>query len=277
MSRPSIPEVQEKTALIDGVSIRYVAAGQGPAVVLIHGLAGCCHFWRHNLEPLGQHFSVYAPDLPGHGGSAPAEEYTLPYAARFVTRFLDHLGLPQASLVGNSLGGLIALETASAFPDRVERLVLVDSAGLGRHVPWSLRLLTVPGLGEVLAHPTRLTLRLSLYQMFYQPGKVSVAELWGNGRFSWQARTLLSIIRQGADLRGLKPLARRDHKLGLVRQPTLIVWGMEDHVFPVSQAHRAHQRLPGSRLCLIPGCGHLPQWEHPERFNQLVAEFLQGK
>lgn len=268
--------VREGCADIEGVSLRYVSVGQGPPVVLVHGLAGNLNFWGRNLEPLGRSFSVYALDLPGHGGSGHAPEYTLPYAARLIFRFLDHLKVPMASLVGSSLGGLIALETAHTYPDRVERLVLVDSAGFGRSVPWSLRLLTVPGLGEALARPTALATHLSMRQTLYHPGRATVATLWSDAYPPWRARTLVSILRYGVDLWGLKPCALWDGRRGQLRQPTLIVWGAQDRVFPVKHAYRAQGLLPGSRLLVIPECGHLPQWERPEAFNQAVVEFLKG-
>ncbi|MBI2916521.1 MAG: alpha/beta fold hydrolase [Chloroflexi bacterium] len=273
----SVPSagIREHHAVVDGVSVRYVSTGQGPPVVLVHGLAGNLSFWQHNLGPLGRSFSVYALDLPGHGGSQDALEYTLPYAARLLAGLLDHLGAPRASLVGSSLGGLIALEMAQTYPDRVERLVLVDSAGLCRYIPWHLRLLTVPGLGWLLSRPTRRALRHSLNEMVYRRGEVSAERLWGHGP-PWRGRALLRIVRYGADLHGLKPWFQWQDRLGLVRQPTLIVWGAEDRIFHPDHARRAHHLLPGSRLVIIPEAGHLPQWESPEAFNRAVADFLQG-
>ncbi len=268
--------VQEGKALIDGVSLRYVTTGQGPPVVLVHGLAGNLSFWSRNLDALGRAFTVYAVDLPGHGGSSDAPDYGLPHAVRLMRGFLDHVKVDRASLVGGSLGGLVALETALTFPERVDRLVLVDSAGLGSHVPWTLRVLTVPIVGELLAHPTTLTVQVFMRQSLSARSKATVASLWGQGYPPWRAGALLRILRYGVDWRGIKPWARRDGRLAQVSQPTLIIWGARDKVFPPAYAQRAHRLLPGSRLHIVAGSGHLPQWERPEEFNAVVTRFLQG-
>jgi len=128
--------VDERCVNIGGISTRYVVEGRGSPILLIHGFGEFLEVWGYNISPLSEHFTVYALDLPGHGLSEePRADYTLDYAARFVADFMKTLEIKRASLVGHSLGGLLCLKIAIDFPDRVDKLILVDSAGLSNRWP----------------------------------------------------------------------------------------------------------------------------------------------
>lgn len=142
--------VEERRIEVDGLSTRYLEAGEGPPLVLLHALGESALNWRWVLPDLSRTHRVYAPDFPGFGGSGkPAADYSPDFFARFVAAFLDALGVGRAALAGNSLGGLVALRLALSDPQRVGSLALIDSAGLGREVTYALRLPTLPGYGEL--------------------------------------------------------------------------------------------------------------------------------
>ncbi len=141
---------EEQIIEVDGLPIRYVTAGTGPPLVLLHGAGDNALDWRWVMPDLAATHRVYAPDLPGSPNSArPAGDYSRAFFERFVAGFLDTLGIERAAMVGNSLGGLVALRLALSEPARVTALVLVDSAGLGRAVSPALRSLALPGYGKL--------------------------------------------------------------------------------------------------------------------------------
>ena len=152
------------------MKVRYVAAGAGPAVVLVHGLGATLSVWNENVPALAQDHAVYAMDLPGHGWSDKPDDiaYDPVSGARFLVRFMDALGIPRATLVGNSGGGLIAALCALDYPERVDRLVLVDPAGLGRSISGFLRASSVPVLGEVINTPLIVRRRNLVKSIFYE-------------------------------------------------------------------------------------------------------------
>ncbi len=141
--------VEKRNVGVDGFSIRYLAAGTGPPLVLLHGAGDNAFDWRWVVPHLAATHRVYAPDLPGSPDSArPTADYSPAFFERFVASFLDVLGVERAAMIGNSLGGLVALRLALSDPARVNALILVDAAGLGRAVSPALRLLAVPGYGH---------------------------------------------------------------------------------------------------------------------------------
>jgi len=266
------------------INTRYWVLGQGSPLLLIHGLGASCDYWRYNFQALSQGYRVYAFDLPGFGRSDKRiTDYSLHFAGEFVAAFLDAQGVERASLVGNSLGGVISLQFAAHYPHRVEKLVLVGSGGFGSQIPLSFRLLTIPILGELIACAwgTRPGTRLTLKSIVYDPQVIRdefVAQMAGLARLPRAKEMLLSVARTGIDLRGqnmklLEPLLRRVPE---VEAPTLIIWGAQDPIIPVAHAHIAHQMIKNSQLHILDRCGHVPQIEKPEEFNRLVLEFLGG-
>ena len=268
----------DRYATVEEHHVRYWQEGAGPAIVLVHGLANSVITWRKNVEALSRNSRVIALDLPGHGLSdMPKVRFGLPEGAAFVASFLDEIGVDRAHLVGNSMGGAVALELALARPERTASLTLADSAGLGREISLVLRLGSLPLLGEYARRPTLKGVRNLVRWLVHDPNLVDEDEL--PLRLSYlkregSAQALLRFLRTGVGLFGQRPATRRDAVLPSVSVPTLIVWGAQDPLFPVRQAERAAHAIPGATLEVFDRCGHWPQYEHPGEFNRLLGEFV---
>jgi 2-hydroxy-6-oxonona-2,4-dienedioate hydrolase len=275
--------IEERYVEAGGLSVRYLVAGEGPPLVLLHGAGDNSLDWRWVMPALAAGHRVYAPDLPGSPDSArPAATYSPALFERFVAAFVDALGTGPATFVGNSLGGLIALRLALSEPDLVRALILVDGAGLGTSINPLFTSVNVPLLGEA-AMPFWRT-RAGAYQrawgrtalLFAHP-PASVPREW----LAEQCRLAQSPGYLEAHLSVLRaivsPLGQRDvlvDRLPALKVPTLVVWGERDRVLPQSQARDAATRLPEGSLSLIPDCGHMPHVECPDRFLGALEGFL---
>ena len=258
-------------------------AGEGPVLVLVHGMASSSAAWTPAGSLLAARFTVVAPDLLGHGQTAePAGDYSLGAHATLLRDLLLVLGHERTTLVGHSFGGGVAMQFAYQFPELCERLVLASSGGLGREVNLLLRALALPGAEHVL----RLFCRASLNEAGRSVvqwarrvgfGPTPAAEEIGRGYAS-----LLDPRGRTAFLRTLRAVIGFDgqrvsahDRLPLASEvPTLIVWGARDRIIPVEHAHRAHAAIAGSRLAVFEDAGHFPQCEAPERFARTVADFI---
>ena len=272
-----------RRATIHGHEIRYRSAGSGPVLLMLHGMASSSDTWRYVVPTLAKRFTVVTPDLLGHGATAkPRTEYSLGAHANMLRDLLALLGHERATVVGHSFGGGVAMQFAYQFPDRCERLVLVGSGGLGPEVNTLLRLLTLPGAEHVLALFCSDRLRLTGYRMAAWAARrglrVSpvVEEIWrgyssladADGRSAF-FRTLRAVI----DNEG-QSVSASDRLYLTCAVPTLIVWGNDDTIIPVTHAHSAHERIPNSRLHLFEDTGHYPHCEAPERFLNVLIQFL---
>ena len=268
---------------IHGHEVAYKAAGDGPALVLVHGIAGSSATWSRVMPELAETHTVIAPDLLGHGESAkPRGDYSLGAYASGIRDLLVLLGIERATFVGHSLGGGIAMQLAYQFPDACERLVLVASGGLGKEVSPLLRVISAPGSEYVL--PLVLTPRL--HGLFEKVGAVLsrtgmrgdplLQELWASYTRLTDARAqraFVHTIRSVIDVAGQRVSAR--DRLYLAQEvPTMIVWGNRDRVIPVAHASVAHELMPGSRLEIVPGAGHFVPLERPDAFLGLLRDFL---
>ena len=277
--------IEEHTVEIDGVPIRYLIAGEGPPMVLLHGAGDNALDWKWVMPDLAATHRLYAPDLPGSPDSArPAADYSPAFFERFVAAFFDALDIGRATLVGNSLGGLIALRIALSEPTRVTALILVDSAGLGRAVSPVLRSLALPGYGELAVAWSKTppgALQRALGRavlLFASPRRVPLEWLKAQyrlGRTSGFLEVQLAAIRAQVGLRKQREVLLG--QLPSLQIPTLLVWGTRDRVFPESQAREASARLQEGSLALIHDCGHIPHVECPERFMAALGEFLGGQ
>jgi pimeloyl-ACP methyl ester carboxylesterase len=271
-----------KTAMLHGRSVTYTETGTGPVVLLIHGMAGSCENWQAVIEPLARHYTVVAPDLPGHGESEPgAGDYSLAALAAGLRDLLLALGHDRATLVGHSLGGGVAMQIAYQFPELAERLVLVSSGGLGPEVSLLLRAAALPGAELVIAATAKpgrgagAVLGRGLRAVGLRPtadvaevarGYASLAD--GDRRTAFLA-TLRSVISAGGQV-----IDGRDRLYLAAGVPVLIVWGSRDPIIPVRHGERAHEAIPGSRLEIFDGVGHLPQLETPGRFVVVLERFF---
>ena len=239
--------LERRQAKIGPATIAYEVAGFGPPVVLVHGLSGSSRWWRRNIGALTPYRRVYMLDLIGFGASRTLHPFALAEAAGYLIQWLDHLGLERVSLVGHSMGGLIAAELAADTPERIDRLVLVDPAAL-------------PIDADLLTHALSLLHELRYVSPSFLP--VLVVDALRAGPLTlWRAATALML----ADLRP---------KLAQIRAPTLVIWGEHDALVPLAFAQQLAQYLRYEKLVVIKGAGHVPMWDRPQEFNRALMEFL---
>jgi pimeloyl-ACP methyl ester carboxylesterase len=267
---------------LHGERVAYQDAGDGETLLLIHGMAGSSATWRDVIPALAKNYRVIAPDLLGHGESdKPRGDYSLGAFAASLRDLLDALGIARATIIGQSLGGGIAMQFAYQHRDRCERVVLIGSGGLGPDLSWTLRLLSAPGaelILPVIAPPQVLSAGNKIKSLLSSAGVQSPrgAELWSaysslSDRDTRNAflRTLRSVV----DYRGQAVSALS--KLHLTAQmPVMFVWGDKDKIIPVAHGYAAHEALPGSRLEIMPGLGHFPHVESPAAVVELLEDFI---
>ena len=269
---------------LHGHPVTYRRMGEGPPIVLIHGITSSSRTWRSVMPALAEHYTVIAPDLLGHGRSAkPRGDYSLGAYASGVRDLLLALDIPRANVVGHSLGGGIAMQFAYQFPERVDRLVLVDSGGLGTEVNLALRAATLPGSEWVLpllCAPVLRDAAIAIGRVVEGLGYEPSADLRGvsEGFFSLgedgARRAFLHTARSVIDPGGQK-IDARDRLYLAAEIPSMIVWGEQDRVIPVEHGVRAHELMPGSRMELFPTGGHFPFNDDPERFISILHDFIQ--
>ena len=268
---------------LHGHPVTYRRMGDGPAVLLIHGITSSSRTWRSVMPALAERYTVIAPDLLGHGRSAkPRGDYSLGGYASGLRDLLIALEIPRATVVGHSLGGGVAMQFAYQFPERVERLVLVDSGGLGSEVSVVLRAATLPGAEYVLPLLASSPLRGAGAAVGSALGRIGIRasadvrgmaegfESLGDGdarrAFLHTARSVIDPAGQRVDATDRLYLAEH--------VPSLIVWGEKDHMIPVKHAHDAHVHMPDSRLEIFAGAGHFPFNDDPQRFVALLRDFI---
>ncbi|MDD3581295.1 MAG: alpha/beta fold hydrolase [Desulfobacca sp.] len=255
----------------------YCQSGQGPNLLLLHGLGASIFSWRHNLDPLGQYFRVMALDLKGCGDSPASvcDDYTLTALVQEVADFMDARSLERTALAGNSLGGSLALLLAQRCPERVSALILLAPAVLLSRLPYifyPLRLPVVSWLVALLLGPWIMPWALRLA---YHDRRLITPEV-----IAGYARPLRSLQRRLT----LRALCQSLHPwppeqilalLAAIRQPTALIWGEEDRILPPVQAYWLQAYLPQAELHLLPQVGHAPQEEDPLRVNKIIIDFLQ--
>ncbi len=273
-----IPTVRHEHIVVDGMDIHYAAAGEGHPIVFLHGLGASGITWEENVGPLSERFAVYAPDIPGHGDSVKiGVNYTTEAGTSLTLGFLDAIGAESAALAGSSMGGLIALLTALQYPERVSHLVLINTAGFGREVAGYLRVMSLPFLGELLEGPTHRSAK-AMMRLVFGPRKAYpealFEELVRTRSLPGGRDAVLSSLRQGVDIFGVKRRYRLLSRLQELQMPLMIVWGALDPVFPPQHAYSAAEAVPDARFLFFPGAGHWPHMEEAERFNAEVTAFL---
>ncbi|MGO9322857.1 MAG: alpha/beta fold hydrolase [Solirubrobacteraceae bacterium] len=274
--------MEPRTITLHGRAVTYAQAGSGPVLLLIHGMGGTFENWQAVIEPLARAHTVLAPDLPGHGTSAPGGgDYSIGALAAGLRDLLAALGHERATLVGHSLGGGIAMQFAYQFPEITERLVLVSSGGLGPEVSPVLRAAALPGAGLFIAATAGLgrvvgsALARGLAAVGLRPN-ADVAEvargyasLTDPDRRAAFLATLRSVIGTGGQR------VHAGDRLYLAEgMPVLIIWGARDSMIPLHHGENAHEAIPGSRLEVFEGVGHLPQLEAPARFVAVLERFI---
>jgi pimeloyl-ACP methyl ester carboxylesterase len=268
---------------VHGYRRAYVMAGSGPALLLIHGIGDSSDTWRPVFEQLAEHHTVIAPDLLGHGRSEkPRADYTVAGYANAMRDLLSILGVERVTVVGHSLGGGVAAQFSYQFPERCERLVLVNAGGVGRSVSPLLRLAAIPGAEALMPllglPPVRFVSRLSagLLRVFDTAlGRdaeeiLAVFDALPNGE---ARRAILRTLRSGIDWQG-QVITMLDRAYLAESVPTLIIWGRRDAIIPLGHGRLAHMAFPGSDLVIFDEAGHFPHHTDPPRFARLVHEFV---
>jgi pimeloyl-ACP methyl ester carboxylesterase len=271
---------RSRFASVEGVRVHYQEAGErdAPPVVLVHGFCASTFVWSDVLLPIARAgLRVIAPDLMGYGFSEKprAGEYTIEAQARLVIGLMDTLGIERATIIGSSYGGAVASVCALDYPERVERLVLVDAV-INDDVKRQplLQLAAAPLMGDLVSPVLLSTYRLTRWRMRKVYGR-GAAWLLEDERMRAHHRPLRSSSAHRAVLRTLrrwsaKRIEREAHR---IQQPTLLIWGEDDIDIPLEHGQRMFAKIPDARLIVFRRCGHLPQEEYPLEFTKLVTEF----
>lgn len=261
----------------------YRTLGSGPAVILIHGVAGSSETWEPILPELAARARPIAVDLPGHGGSTnPGGDFSLGAHAACIRDLMIALDIERATLVGHSFGGGVAMQTAYQFPERCERLVLVDSGGLGPEVAGFMRALSLPGaeLALTLGCSERVVrvgnaVARALKRVGLRPTPSTEAVARGMASLTTPSAraSMLSTLRSVVGFAGQRVSATDRLRLAAFL-PTLIVWGARDRIIPVAHARAAHEAIPGSVLEVIDDAGHFPHLDDPRAVVDALMRFL---
>lgn len=232
-----------------GHAVRYEASGDGPPVVLVHGLGGSARWWRGTAASLARSHRVIVPELPGFGYGRGARRFRLADAPAVLGGLLERLGVARASLVGHSFGALVCLGVAATLPERVERLVLVGppvrtaSSGVAGHL--------LPVVRTVLRLPP--------------PAALTVVTDFATRSPAALLRAAGEILAHGGEPGVEAPPV-----------PTLVVWGARDALVPIGGAGWVSRALPDARIHVIPGAGHVPMLDRPAAFSAILEEFLRS-
>jgi len=259
---------------IQGSRVHYRIEGEGPNLLLLHGTASSLHTWDGWNEQLKDHFRIIRLDLPAFGLTGPsvARDYRIAAYTAFLNEFVEAIELERFSLAGNSLGGGIAWSFAAEFPDKVEKLILVDASGIpdNRDDPAVFKMARNPVLGKLLEYITpKSFIKKNMKEVYFDDGRVT--------------DELVSRYHDMA-LRAGNRVAFRDRasavnpditdKLPSIMAPTLIIWGQEDEWIPVDNAAVFAERIPNAAVVIIENVGHVPMEEAPETSANIVLKFL---
>lgn len=264
---------QDKTITVFGAKIRYLEAGDAakPTVILLHGLGANAESWQFNIAAIAANYHVIAPDQVGFGKSdKPLIKYRVGTFVDFLDKFMSELKIEKATLIGNSMGGWVSALMAVKYPNRVEKIVLADAAGL------------LPS-GEInfdeiyqLNNSTRDEIRANLKRIFANQAysqNEAIVEQFMTARITtgdgYTINSLIESIKRKEDF--------VDARLGEIKKPTLIIWGKQDGLIPVADAATFNKGIAGSQIIVFDQCGHVPQVEKAADFNKEVLKFLETK
>ncbi len=256
--------IQGKTIKVNGRDVHYYTAGQGEPLVVIHGGGGDARTWQKNIVELSEKYTVYAPDLPGYGGSQRlAGDYYIPELSDFIGSFASSLGLERFYLVGHSMGGGVALDYALKSPQKIKKLVLVSSLCLGREIAFWVRLFSIPA---ILRSVGVLTISI-LKSIKWMAERLNPAEfIMPLSPASMTVGGNISTIRQ-------QSVVLKD-RLAEVAMPTLLVWGSRDPIVPVRHAYQAAKVIPNCQVKVFENCGHNVHREELAEFSSTISGFL---
>lgn len=256
--------IESKAMKVGGLDVLYYTGGHGEPLVVIHGGGGDARTWLQNIEVLAEKYTVYAPDLPGYGGSEAMDgQYYIPELSDFIERFTQNLGLEKFYLMGHSLGGGIALNFALMFPEKIRKLVLISSLCLGREIAFWVRLFSIPAFIKS-AGKIFMGIMKGVKWVFSQldPAKLIMemspaAMMVGTGISTIHQQTLVL-----------------ESRLSEVKAPTLLIWGGRDPIVPVMQAYRAAKVIPDCSVRVFQKRGHNVHRDELKEFSSILKRFL---
>ncbi|HEY7415501.1 MAG TPA: alpha/beta hydrolase, partial [Ktedonobacteraceae bacterium] len=241
-------KVSKQTVQVNGGLIHYEVAGEGEeSIVLVHGLSESTRLWYRNLPMLAEHYRVYLVDLPGFGAMRRFHrQFTLEGCAPWLDRWMQAVGIETASLVGHSMGGYVCMSLAALRPEKIKRLVLVDSIGIPPHLPVSR--LVYPALRSIVR---------------------TIPSFWLCIGYDYLRAGPAMVLRAAQQIVALDALA----VMSSLHIPTLIVWGENDDLVPFTFGRQMHQHLAGARLLVLPSTNHFCMYERPREFNSALHTF----
>jgi pimeloyl-ACP methyl ester carboxylesterase len=257
-------KMQGKKIKVNGHDVYYYTAGQGEPLIVIHGGGGDARTWEKNISELAEKYTVYAPDLPGYGGSQPLDgDYFIPELSAFIGSFATNLGLEKFHLVGHSLGGGVALDYTLKSPHTIKKLVLVSSLCLGNEIAFWVRLMSIPALIRSIGMLTIAVLKgikwlfekLNPFEYIMPLSPASVAV--GSNITTFKHQTLVL-----------------EQRLAEVTVPTLLIWGAKDPIVPVRHAYQAARVIPDCRVKVFENRGHNVHRDELKQFSSTLTGFL---
>ena len=256
-----------KEVIVFGQTIHYVEAGSGPTVILLHGLGGSTQVWQFNIAALAEKYHVVVPDQIGFGKSdKPLVNYRIRTYVDFLDQFCKQLKIERATLVGNSMGGWIAAMFTASFPNRVDKLVLVDAAGYAPPKDFDTRVFF--GLNPTTREGMKILVAKVFYNKAFQTD--TAIDLAIAGRLAagdgYTINSITESIIRGEDF--------LDDIVKTIKRPTLIIWGRQDGLVSLAEGERFNKDIVGSKLIVIEQCAHVPNFEKPGEFNAAVLKFL---
>jgi pimeloyl-ACP methyl ester carboxylesterase len=261
---------------LDGLSTHYIVAGSGEPLILLHGFFFDTYMWSQSIAAFAEKYRVYALDFWGFGYSTREPlDYGYPLYTRQLRLFMDAMGIPKACLIGQSMGGGTIINFSVSHRERVEKIVLLDAAGLPNPLPIMGKVSNIRGIGELMYGLNSDFIRkLTLGNTFVHDRAMISDKFYENAtrfhKIKGSTEVMLYITRK----QFFDTLLDKIEALGRMDLPTLIIWGAEEKSIPLETGRRMHELLPGSRFEAIEGGGHCPNFDRPQQFNELVLDFL---
>lgn len=261
---------------LDGLSTHYIEKGSGESVILLHGFFFDHNMWNASIDVLAEKYKVYAMDLWGFGYSTRQPlDYGYSLYTEQLHKFMGALGIQKASLIGQSMGGGTIINFTISNRDRVDKIVLVDAAGMPNQLPLMGRISNLPGVGEFMyGMKSDFVRKFSLGNNFLHNKHLITEEYFEQltrfHKIKGSSEVMLSVTRN----QFFDTLIDEIKALGEMDVPTLIVWGRDEKSIPLPVGQELHRRLKGSRLEILDKAGHCSHMDQPERFNHLTLEFL---
>ena len=261
---------------LDGLSTHYIEKGEGDPVILVHGFFYDSYMWDKNIDVLAEKFKVYAIDLWGFGYSTREPlDYGYPLYVDQLLKFMNALNIQKASLVGQSMGGGTCIAFCIDHRDKVNKMILVDAAGMPNPLPLMGKLAILPKVGEFMhGYKGNLVRKITLRTTFIYDKKLITDSYFDNVTRSHKIKGTNEISLQILRRQFFGTLLDEIHRLGETDAPILIVWGRYDKSIPVKRGQEMHNILKGSRLEIFERAGHCPHDEQAQKFNQIALDFL---